>query len=123
MKIRTKIIIAAVVIVLFMFVLPWAAIELVEGLATTGLWFFAFFTVNPLLVICLSIMAGTDLRKLWWIPLAIAALFPLLFGLAISDFVWDLYVYSSIYLPVGILAMLGTHLGKKYALKRKGGEM
>lgn len=122
MKIRTKIIMAVVTIVLFMFVLPWAAIELVEGLATTGLWFFAFFTVNPLLVICLSIMAGTELRKLWWIPLAIAALFPLLFSAAISEFVWDLYVYSVIYLPVGLLAMFGTHLGKKYALKRKGGE-
>lgn len=65
MKIKTKIIIAAVAICLFMFILPWTAIELVEGLATTGLWFFAFFTVNPILVICLSIMAGTELRKLW----------------------------------------------------------
>lgn len=104
-----------------MFALPWAAIELVEGLATTGLWFFAFFTVNPLLVICLSIMAGAELRKLWWIPLVIAALFPLLFSAAIGELVWDLYVYSAIYLPIGVLAMIGTHFGKKYALRRKGG--
>lgn len=121
MKVRTKIVVAVVAIVLFMFALPWAAIELVEGLATTGLWFFAFFTVNPLLVICLSIMAGTELRKLWWIPLVIAALFPLLFSAAIGELVWDLYVYSAIYLPVGVLAMLGTHFGKKFASKRKGG--
>lgn len=121
MKVRTKIIVAVVTIVLFMFALPWAAIELVEGLATTGLWFFAFFTVNPLLVICLSIMAGTEIRKLWWIPLAISALFPLLFSAAIGELVWDLYVYSVIYLPIGVLAMLGTHFGKKIVLKRKGG--
>lgn len=121
MKVRAKIIVAVVTIVLFMFALPWAAIELVEGLATTGLWFFAFFTVNPLLVICLSIMAGTEIRKLWWIPLVIAALFPLLFSAAIGEIVWDLYVYSAIYLPIGVLAMIGTHFGKKYALRRKGG--
>ena len=52
----------------------------------------------------------------------IAALFPLLFGAAIGELVWDLYVYSAIYLPVGLLAMLGTHSGKKVVLKRKGGE-
>ena len=103
-----------------MMVLPWLAIKFADGWAVTGLWMFAFFTVNPALVIGLSIMAGTELRKLWWIPLAVSALFPLLFGVAIGEFVWDLYVYSAIYLPIGLLAMLGTYFGMKIALKRKG---
>ena len=103
-----------------MMILPWLAIKFADGWAVTGLWMFAFFTVNPALVIGLSIMAGTELRKLWWIPVAISALFPLLFGVAIGDFVWDLYVYSAIYLPIGMLAMLGTHFGMKIAMKRKG---
>ena len=115
-----KIIITVASPILFMMVLPWLAVEFGEGLAVTGLWMLAFFTVNPALVIGLSIMAGTELRKLWWIPVAISALFPLLFGVAIGEFVWDLYVYSAIYLPIGLLAMLGTHFGMKIALKRKG---
>lgn len=119
-KTITKIIITVASLVLFMMALPWLAIKFADGLAVTGLWMFAFFTVNPALVIGLSIMAGTELRKLWWIPLAISALFPLLFGVAIGEFVWDLYVYSAIYLPIGSLAMLGTHFGMKISLKRKG---
>lgn len=115
-----KIIITVASLVLFMMALPWLAIKFADGWAVTGLWMFAFFTVNPALVIGLSIMAGTELRKLWWIPVAISALFPLLFGVAIGEFVWDLYVYSAIYLPIGLLAMLGTHFGMKIAFKRKG---
>ena len=122
-KTVTKIIITVVLLVVFMMVLPWLAIKFADGWAVTGLWMFAFFTVNPALVIGLSIMAGTELRRLWWIPVAIFVLFPLLFGVAIGEFVWDLYVYSAIYLPIGILAMLGTHFGKKLILKKKGGEV
>lgn len=125
MQIKFKIILAITLSVLFMAILPWAAMHLADGLATTGLWFFDFFTVNPLLVIGLSIMAGTDIRKLWWIPLAIAVSFPLLFSLAIGEMTWDLYIYSSIYLPVGCLAMLGTFLGKRTVHRRRkeGGEV
>ena len=115
-----KIIITVASLILFMMILPWLAIEFGDGWAVTGLWMFAFFTVNPALVIGLSIMAGTELRKLWWILLAISALFPLLFGVAIGEFVWDLYIYSAIYLPIGLLAMFGTHFGMKIAMKRKG---
>lgn len=123
MKISTKIIITAITLILFMMVLPLLAIKLFPDWTGIGLWFISFLTVNPILVVCLSIMAGTEFRKLWWIPLAVAVLFPLLFGIAISDFVWDLYAYSAIYLPVGVLAMLGTHFGKKMTLKKqKGGE-
>lgn len=121
-KTITKIAIAIASLILFMMVLPWLAVKFGEGLAVTGLWMFAFFTVNPALVIVLSIMAGTELRRLWWIPLAIAALFPLLFSAAIGELVWDLYVYSAIYLPIGLFVMFGTHFGKKIVLKRKGAD-
>ena len=119
MKAQTTAIITAITLVLFMLVLPLVAIEMAEEFATIGLWILSFFVLNPLLVICLSIMAGTDIRKLWWTPLVIAALFPLLFGVAIRDLVWDLYFYSAIYLPLGVLAMLGTHLGIKLRKRNK----
>ena len=121
-KTITKIIITAVSLVVFMMFLPLLAIKFADGWAVTGLWMFAFFTVNPALVIGLSIKARTELRRLWWIPVAISTLFPLLFGIAIGEFVLELYVYSVIYLPIGILAMLGAYFGKKLVLKNKDGE-
>lgn len=89
MKISTKIIITAITLILFMMVLPLLAIKLFPDWTGIGLWFISFLTVNPILVVCLSIMAGTELRKLWWIPLAVAVfslccselLFPTLFGI------------------------------------------
>ena len=119
MKTESKILIAVLSLVLFMTVLPWASTVLGDGFATTGLWFFAFFTVYPLLAVVLGAMAGTDLPRLWWIPLAMAALFPLLFGIAIRDLVWDLYIYSAIYLPLGGVSMLLMHFVKKNSTKNK----
>ena len=119
MKFKTKLFISALLPILFMAVLPWLSIHSAEGLAGTGLWFLAFFSVNPLMVIFLSILAGTELRRLWWIPLALAAIFPLLFGLAIGEWVWDLYVYSALYLPLGLGAMLITHGVRKRSLPPK----
>ena len=63
-KTVTKIMITVVLLVVFMMVLPWLAIKFADGWAVTGLWMFAFFTVNPALVIGLSIMAGTELRSI-----------------------------------------------------------
>ena len=81
--------------------------------------FFSFFAVDPLVVAGLGVLAGTDVRRLWWLPLLSVVCFPLLFGIAVSDFVWDLYIYSAIYLPIGYCAMLVTYFIKKRAMKDK----
>lgn len=120
MKIGMKIFITVGTIILFMSVLPLLAIKLLPGITGIGLWFVCFFAVNPLIAVCLGALAGTEIKTLWWIPLAVAALFPPLFGIAIGEFVLDLYVYSAIYLPIGILAMVFTHLRKKLAGKKEG---
>lgn len=105
-------------LLLFMLVLPWLATLSPDGLATTGLWMLAFFIIYPALSVALGIFAGTDVPRLLWIPVAVAALFPLLFSLAIGEFVADLYVYSAIYLPLGAIAMTATHFVKNFVNRR-----
>ena len=122
MKTGRKILLAALSLFVFMTLIPLLVVKFSPDWAGIGLWFLCFFAVNPILVIVLSIIAGTELGKLWWIPFGIAAAFPLLFGIAISDFVPDLYVYSAFYLPIGIAAMLGTHFGKQRVQKKNGKE-
>ena len=80
MKLRTKIIISVVAPILFMMFLPLLAVRLLPDWSGMGLWVVCFFAVNPLLVIFLSIMAGTDIGKMWWVPIIIPMVFPLLFG-------------------------------------------
>ena len=117
MKLGTKVIIAIIATVLFMLVLPLLAMLLFKDESGMGLFFLCFFVVNPLFVIALGIMSGTDLKRLWCVPLTVAVAFPLLFGVAIRDLVLDFYFYSAIYLPISALAMLGTHLAIKIAKK------
>ena len=120
MKIAKKAIPALLLLVFFMALLPLAAVTFARDWAVTGLWFFAFFLVYPLLSVALGILAGTELGKLWWIPLLTAAAFPLLFGVAVGEFIPDLYVYSAIYLVLGLSSMLATHSLKRFASAKKG---
>ena len=119
MKLKTKIIITVAVLLLFMMILPMTALKLFPDESGFGLWFISFFAVNPLIVAGLGVLAGTDARRLWWSPFLSAAIFPLLFGVAISDFVPDLYFYSVIYLIIGYFFMLVTYFIKKIILKSK----
>lgn len=119
MQIAKKAIPALLLLVLFMTLLPWTAVTFARDWAVTGLWFFAFFLVYPLLSVALGILAGTELGKLWWIPLLTAAAFPFLFGVAVGAVVWDLFVYSAIYLALGVFSALATHCLKQFASTRK----
>ena len=119
MSLTKKILLAVFTIILVMLVFPVLAVNFAPGDAGLAICFILFFLVDPLAVILLSVMAGTDLRKLWWIPLAVSASFPLFFSVAVWGLVTELFIYSAIYLPIGVLAMLGTHYGIKYLKKKK----
>ena len=119
MSVKKKSCIAIVTMLIVMFILPLIAVRIVSSDAGMALCFILFFAVNPLMVIALSVMAGTDIRKLWWMPFLAAVVFPVFFGIVVMELVMDLFVYSALYLAVGLLAMIGTHFGMKLA---KGGK-
>ena len=119
MSVKKKSCIAIVTMLIVMFILPLIAVRIVSSDAGMALCFILFFAVNPLMVIALSVMAGTELRKLWWIPLLAAVLFPVFFGIVVKELLIDLFIYSALYLAVGLLAMIGTHFGIKVAKRGK----
>ena len=119
MSVKKKSCIAVVPILVVMFILPLLVVHIVSSDAGMALCFILFFAVNPLMVIALSVMAGTELRKLWWIPILAAVLFPVFFGIVVKVLIKDLYIYSALYLAVGLLAMIGTHFGIKAAQRGK----
>lgn len=117
MKTRMKILIATFLMFIFLAGLPWLAIQ--TGSIGIDLIFVCLYILNPLLALIIGFIAGTELRKLWWLPFAVAVAFPLLLGISLSEIVVELYVYSAVYLLIGMLAMLGMHLIRGLRSKRK----
>ena len=105
MRLLYKIFLFAVLLVLLSLVLPalffiasaWTGIVLIVIL---------FFIVMPFFSAFVGGLAATDMKRLFWMPLAQAIVFPLLFSLAAKQFIWELYIYSLIYLLIGALAFV-----------------
>ena len=114
-----KFITAIFVILLTTLVFPLLIIHFVKGSAGMGFCFILFLAVDPLASICLGVMAGTEIKKLWWVPSIFALAFSIFFSLAVGGMVWGLFVYSGLYFASGILAMLGTYFGIKLVNKTK----
>lgn len=105
-----KRIIAGIAIMIAVFFLaPFLAVKLLPPMLVMSVFVVLFFAVNPVAMGVLGILAGTDRKKLWWLPVSAAALFPLLHALAIwSAPVWSLYYYSIIYVMLGYLSIAAT---------------
>ena len=113
MDVKRKCFVALSTLLIVMLILPLVAVRIASSDAGMGLFIILFFAVNPFTVFVLSIMAGTDIKKLWWVPVLASLVFPVFFWIVIMDIVIDLFVYSALYLAVGVFAMIGTHFGIK----------
>lgn len=114
---KLKIILITIPVV--MLLLPVLALKLGGAIAGMALCFILFFAVNPLAVLCLGILSGTDIRHLFWVPFVSALAFPLGFSVAVGELVTDLFVYAGLYVIIGLVAMGATALGIRYKNSRK----
>ena len=107
---------AVVILLLTMLGIPVLLVQCAPADLGMSLTLLMFFAVNPIVVMLLSVMAGTNVKRLWWIPFFAAFFFPIFFGIAVGDTsVLELYIYSAIYLAIGLLSMLFSHLKTKKA--------
>ena len=100
-----------------MLVLPVILLKFCVPEAAMSASMLLFFVLNPLNSLLIGLMSGTDIKRLFWLPILNAALFPLLFAIAIGEIVFDLYIYSAIYLAVGAVAMGAAHLVRMLAIR------
>ena len=80
------------------------------GMAGMGICLILFFAADPLICVVIGILAGTDLRHLWWMPLAAAAAMPLCFSLCMWEFIPELFIYAMFYLLFSAVSMMITWL-------------
>ncbi|MBP3447393.1 MAG: hypothetical protein J6K51_00040 [Clostridia bacterium] len=90
---------------------PWFTV-LFAGMNGMAICFLLFFVINPLFFIVEGLLCGMNLKGHWWLPLASAGIYLLsswvLFDMGETAFL----IYAGLYLAVGVLSMLGAHLGK-----------
>ena len=91
------------------FVMPFAVVRLASECAGMALCMMLFLVINPLYSILLGIISGRDLRNRWNLPLISSVAF-----LAGTWLYFDIHepwfiAYATIYLILGITAMLITH--------------
>ena len=122
MKVWKKIAISAAIIVTVMLIFPWLTVQFAPPMAAMSWFMLLFFIICPLGVISLGILSGTAMDKLWWIPIFSALIFPVCFWAVIGEWVFELFVYSAMYLCVGVIAMLGTHFGISASKSREDGK-
>lgn len=114
MKRKTKALVSIGTILLTNLVLPRLFVWLAPADVGMALCFLLFFIGIPATDLFLGILAGSEMKKLWWIPVAAAVSFPFLFSLAMWELVMDLMVYAVFYLCIGVTAMVVTHFCRRY---------
>lgn len=108
MRTRTKILISFLSVLIVMLLLPMLAVHVLQGDDGMAVAFLLFFAVDPTLAVLLGILAGSEWRRLWWIPPLTALSLPFLFSLTVGEMVWDLFIYAAICLLAGMIPMLLT---------------
>ncbi len=74
-----------------------------------GFLFILNLLLYPIAFGIMGIVAGTDIRKLWFVPVVAAVLYLPAMWLILRSLVIEFSVYAVIYLIIAVVAMLITH--------------
>lgn len=86
--------------------IPFLLINIAEPTSIMGICIFLFFVFNPICIAFISFICGKDIKKCWWIPLLFCILFLLSYWIVLEQVIYDLFIYSLIYLVVGLVFMI-----------------
>lgn len=107
-----KLIILTIISAVLMVGCPWLTVEF-AGMSGMGICFLLFYIVNPMFSAFCGIFAGTDIKKLWAVPLIVPALFIagvwMFFDFGEPDFL----LYAGTYLVIGIITTLLSYVIKR----------
>ena len=114
-----RILTAIPITLICLLILPYVALQSARGWDALGYVVLFFFILYPALFIFLGILAGTDPKLLWWLPVGSAVLMPPLFWLASGGVSFEMYAYAPLYLALAFVAALPTALIRHYLLFKK----
>ena len=103
MKLLYKIFLFGVLLILVSLVLP-ALFFLMPVWTCLVMIVILFLLIMPAFSVFVGGLAATDMKKLFWMPLAQAVIFPLLFSVAAKQFFWEIFLYSLIYTLISAIS-------------------
>lgn len=101
--------------------LPLLVSFLLPGDAMFAVAMLLFMALNPMLALVMGILAGQDIRHLWYTPLLTAALYWAGATLFITGWNTTIFVYVFAYLLIGAVAMGGSHGVRAFLRKKQAG--
>ena len=101
---KKKLLLSASLCFVFYLLIPFLAVQF-AGMNGMAVCLLLFFAADPLVCAVVGVLAGTALRRLWWLPLCAAAAMPLCFWLCVWELIPELLIYSGLYLLIGCVAM------------------
>ena len=119
MKRGYKILLFFILTVVLTLLIPFLATKLIPADGGMAVCMIMFFAIYPICSIILGIVISNDMKYLWWMPLVSAFVFPLLFSIAMSGMVWELYTYSGIYIFLGYAVAAFIFIIRKIKLERQ----
>ena len=96
-----------------MIALPFLAVKLVNSFAGMGVSLLLFFAVNPLYSAISGYFAGKDVKTFWWITIVNVLLYIAGVWIFFDTGETAFFIYASVYLVLGLAAMIITALVKK----------
>ena len=82
-----------------------------------------FFLLAPLCALYSGVFAGQDIRRRWWMPVLVVALFVISSSWLLSMDAQGLWVYGGIYMAIGLVSMgVCALIRRKIDKKNKDGE-
>lgn len=88
--------------------LPWLAVTFVPGDAGMAACFLLFFAVDPIYAVIAGIAAGTNGKRLWFLPILTALLFLAGAWMRFAPMDPAFLMYAAAYLLLGLLSMAIT---------------
>lgn len=101
---KMRIIISIMVVTLL--IIPLILLKFIQPYEFMGVIVLLFFIINPINAVIVNLMAGKDIKKFWWVPIAFSILFLFSYWIILKEIILDLTIYSLIYLILGIICML-----------------
>jgi len=119
MSTKKRIALIAAILVVALLVIPFFVILCLPKDAGRGIPYILYFVICAIVSVALGIIAGKDIKNLFYTPIILSVLFPFCFAIVTGNMVWRMFLYSLLYLICTSVIMICAHFYTKHKEENK----